>query len=246
MPVRNDTYKGLGLPTLGSVNLKGDNSTGDVLTVTQSTGGGGNLLVLRTAPTSGVAGALDSTVGTADQVRVTSAGVIQILDATTVVLSLSTAGLQIGGNTVISSVGGLAGGAQIVTINTSASTLVSSNSGKMHVLSTQAASSNFIYLPTAANARQGDVWDLISETTAVSLWNLSILGTSGQIFAHVGSTAVVVTTGALDTTATTGAMWWKVVCLSTLLPSYMASNMLTPSGLPTTGAMFSFGAGTTA
>ena len=241
MPRGVDTYKGLGLPTQGNVNLKGDTSTGDTLTVTQSTAGGGNLLVLRTAPTSGIANSLDSSLLTADQVRVTSAGAVQVMDNTTVVAQLSTAGLTIGGNLVISSIGGLAGGSQSVTINTTASTLASSNSGKVHLLSTQAASSNFIYLPTSGSARVGDTWELISNTTAVSLWNLVIVGANsgGEIHAPVGSTAVVITTGAIDSTVSTGTMWWKVVCVSTD-PIYFVSNMMTPAlssaNLPLIGA----------
>src|SRR3990172_4060152 len=177
-------------------------------------------------------------------------GGFRVLSGTSVLFELNSSGLYQGSTQLIDLNGAFLGGSkqQTVTINTTASTLVSSNSGKMHILSTQAATSNFIYLPTSVNARAGDTWDIISETTAVGLWNLSILGanTGGTILVHVGSTNSIATTGAIDSTASTGVMWWKVVCISTAAPLYAVSNMMTPTGLPTTNGYYGIGAGTTA
>lgn len=246
-PTGENTYMGLALPAYGEWEQLQRNSSATMITLTHSTANAGLFLVGRNSVSSQFFGPGSSAQGGL-RFAITAAGGYSVRSGTTVVFQLDSSGLYQGTTRIINAEGQFSGGsvASIITINTTASTLASSNSGKMHVLSTQAATSNFIYLPTSGVARVGDTWDLISETTAVSLWNLSILGanTGGTIFAHVGSTNSVATTGALDTTASTGAMWWRVVCLSTT-PTYAVSNMLTPSGLPTTNAYFSFGAGTT-
>jgi len=242
-PTGENTFRGLALPAYGEWEQVQRNSSATMVTLTHSTANTGLFMVGRNSVSSQFFGPGSSAQGGL-RFAITAAGGFSVRSGTTVVFELNSSGLYSGTTLLIAPGGGL--GANTIAINTTASTLVSSNSGKVHVLSTQAASSNFIYLPTAANARVGDWWELISETTAVSLWNLAILGANaGSIFAHTGSTNVVATTVALDTTASTGAMWWKVVCLSTF-PTYAVSNMLTPSGLPTTNAYYSFGIGTSA
>jgi hypothetical protein len=116
---------------------------------------------------------------------------------------------------------------------------VSSNVGKIHVLSTQAATTNFIYLPTAALSRAGAKWEFVSNTTAVTLWNFIVNGTSGQLFGKVGTTAVTVTTAGYEN-ATSGALWVEIVCLSTVLPSYAFSNKMAVESAEGTSQFFNF------
>jgi len=242
-PLGEATYMSMAAPLFGDAVVEQENSSNYVRTYVHTSANAGGFLM-----------GMDYRADKASSLLTDLAlwdidvdGGFRVLSGTSVLFELNSSGLYSGSTQLIDVNGVFLGGQkqQTVTLNTTASTLVSSNSGKLHVLSTQAATSNFIYLPIAANVRAGDWWEIVSNTTAVSLWNLSVNGTSGEIFVHTGSTNVVVTTGAVDTTASTGAMWWKVVCISTVLPSYALSNMMTPSGLPTTGNYFAIGAGTT-
>src|SRR3990172_11861728 len=232
-PIGAATYMAMGEPLFGDATVEQENSSNYVRTYVHTSANTGGFLM-----------GIDYRADKASSVLTDLAlwdidvdGGFRVLSGTSVLFELNSSGLYQGSTQLIDLNGVFLGGQkqQTVTINTTASTLVSSNSGKMHVLSTQAATSNFIYLPTSGVARVGDTWDIISETTAVSLWNLAILGlnTGGRIYVHTGSTNVIDTTIAVDSTVSTGAMWWKVVCLSTT-PTYVVSNMLTPSGLPTT------------
>jgi hypothetical protein len=243
-PTGENTFRGLALPAYGEWEQVQRNSSATMITLTHSTANAGLYMVGRNSVSSQFFGPGSSAQGGLT-FAISAVGGYSVRSGTTVLAELNSSGLYLGTTQIIGPGGSIFPGT--VTINTTASTLVSSNSGKIHILSTQAATSNFIYLPTAPNARAGDSWEIISNTTAVSLWNLVVNGTSGQIFVHQGTTAVVVTTGAVDTTATTGAMWWEVVCLSTVLPSYALHNKMAPSISITTAASFYHtGAGTTA
>ena len=242
-PTGENTFRGLALPAYGEWEQVQRNSSATMVTLTHSTANTGLFMVGRNSVSSQFFGPGSSAQGGL-VFAITAAGGFSVRSGTTVVFELNSSGLYSGTTLLVSPGGAVV--SQIITVNTTATTLASSNSGKVHVLSTQAATSNFIYLPIATNVRAGDYWDIVSNTTAVSLWNIVVNGTSGQIFAHSGSTGSVVTTGAFDTTASTGAMWLRVLCISTVLPSYALSNMMTPSGLPTTNSYFAIGAGTTA
>ena len=246
-PTGENTFRGLALPAYGEWEQLQRNSSATMITLTHSTANTGLLMAGRNSVSSQFWGPGSSAQGGL-VFAITAAGGFSVRSGTTVIFELNSSGLYSGTTRLLEP-----GGAfhdQVVTIATTASTLVSSNAGKVHVLSTDAATSNFIYLPTAPNVRAGDSWEIVSNTTAVGLWNLVVNGTSGQIFVHRGTTGTLITTGAIDTTATTGAMWWKVVCISTVLPSFAVSNMMTParatSGAPTTASYYRIGSGTTA
>jgi hypothetical protein len=175
-------------------------------------------------------------------------GGFRAVSGSTVLMELNSSGLYSGSTLLVG-----AGGAQplqTVTVNTTLTNLASSNSGKLHILSTQAATSNFIMLPTSDSVNAGDRWEIIGDTTAVGLWNLSISGlnTGGILHVHSGTTDSINTTGAIDTTASTGFLWWEVVCVSSALPAYVLSKKGVDN-LPITTAVSyvpSIGAGTTA
>ena len=235
------TYDGRGVPLDGESELRaGTGSTGDMQTLTMSSTPGAALVVRTDIPRG-------STVQTADIVRISSAGGYAVVSGTTSLMELNSSGLYVNSESVLSSLRGFAGKSQRVTINTTGSTLVSSNSGKIHILSTAAASSNFINLPTSGSVQAGDYWDILSDTTGAGIWNVVIVGanTGGTIAAHVGTTGAITTTGALEN-LTSGMMWWRIICVSTT-PIYALSNMMTPSGLPTTNSYTAApGPGTTA
>ena len=241
-PTGENTFRGLALPAYGEWEQLQRNSSATMITLTHSTANAGLFMVGRNSVSSQFWGPGSSAQGGLT-FALTAAGGYSVRSGTTVIFELNSSGLYAGTTRLIEPGGGRP--PQVVTINTTATTLASSNSGKIHVLSTQAATSNFIYLPAAPNVRAGDYWELVSNTTAISLWNLSVNGTSGQLFVHQASTGVVVTTGAIDTTASSGAMWWKVVCISTVLPSYALSNMMANNDGLTTAFYFAIGAGTT-
>lgn len=240
-PIGDASYKGLAVPMFGDSVIEQENSSNVILT-----------LVHTSANAGGFIQGMDFRADRASSLLTDLAlwdvdldGGHRVLSGTTVLMEIDSSGLYVrGGKQMFNS----SGQTPVITINTTASTLLSSNSGKLHVLSTQAATSNFIYLPTAGLARQGDYWDLVSETTAVSLWNLAILGTSGQILAPTGAGTAIATTIAVDSTLSTGAMWWHVICISTVLPSYMVSNMLSPTAALTSAVAMAhtLGVGTSA
>ena len=244
-PIGAGTYMGLAEPLFGDAVVEQENSSNYVRTYVHTSANTGGFLM-----------GMDFRADKASSLLTDLAlwdidvdGGFRVLSGTSVLFELNSSGLYQGSTQLIDVNGVFLGGQkqQTVTINTTASTLVSSNSGKIHVLSTQAATSNFIYLPTSGNARVGDTWEIISNTTAASLWNLSILGanTGGLIYIHTGSTGAVNTTGAIDSTGSSGLLWWKVVCLTTT-PEFVVTNMMIQSSLATTNAYGSVGTGTTA
>jgi hypothetical protein len=240
-PIGQDTHKGLAAPLFGDATVEQRNSSNYVRTYVHTSDNTGGFLAFSDFRADRASSVLTNLL-VAD---VDEDGGFRAVSGTTVLMELNSSGLYGGSALIVGPSGETV--PQVVTINTTASTLVSSNSGKLHLLSTQAATSNFIYLPTSGNARVGDTWEIFSNTTAVGLWNLSILGanTGGEIHVHNGSTNAIATTGAIDSTVTTGGMWWKVLCVSTT-PIYFVTNMMTQAGPTTAGNYYTIGAGTTA
>ena len=234
------THRGLGVPLSGPSEIRFD-STADGLTLTLSTSAGAGLVV-RSNMQPG------STIQSGDIFKVSSAGGAQILSGTTVLVEINSSGLDVGGNTIITTLARHAGGMQTVTITTG-STLVSSNAGKMHILTT-GASSNFLYVPTSAAglARVGDYWDVMANTSIAGQLNISQLGANGggSIFAHVGTTGSLVTTGAIEN-LTSGPYYVRIVCVTSgAAPDYIALPFSESVSAATTNYYGGFAAGTTA
>ena len=246
-PLGEATYKGLAAPLFGDAVVEQENTSNAIRTYVLTSANAGRFL-LGMDYRADKASSLLADLATWD---IDADGGFRAVSGTTVAFELNSSGLYDGTTQIIADGGVFVGGSRLQSVSVAANTtlyrLLSSNSGKLHILSTQAATSNFIYLPTSGNVSVGDSWEILSNTTAAGLWNISIEGanTSGSIFVHVGSTGLVITTGAIDSTGSSGLMWVRIVCFSTE-PFYALTNMMIQSSLATTNAYGSLGSGTTA
>ena len=223
MPRGIDTYKGLGLPNQGNVNLKAL-STVDALTITGSSGGPANLLVLRTLPSSGadVANAADSTLATLDQLRVSSLGAVQLTSNSSVVMTFSTAGVSGGQESTaqewsIDSSGRARGLRRNISTVAAASTRFSVDSsmvGTLFVLTTGIADTRFIEFPAPAGITPGDWWEFFINSSAVGSDRFISSGTTGPVFhAKRLTTAADVTTAGVQF-GTSGFNYLRVTAMS--------------------------------
>jgi hypothetical protein len=113
---------------------------------------------------------------------------------------------------------------------TTANILLSSNAGKLHIVST-GFTSLVISLPTSATGQgitAGMYWDIYAHTTVAAQVDISIIGaaTGGYIDAHVATTGLIKTTGAVANLSS-GPMWLRVMCDTTgAAPVYVISDFL--------------------
>ena len=184
-------------------------------------------------------------------------GGFRAISGTTVLMELNSSGLYYGSNKVIDTSGGIAAASwltvDVSSDGTTAYSLVSSNAGKMHMVSTGTYSSIVVRLPTSAatGIGAGMYWDIFSNTTAASVVDVVSIGantgdaTSNRIFTHHGSTNVIATSGAISHDSS-GPFWIRVVCLTTgAAPTFAVRNFMGRNG-PTTNTYYGLNAGSTA
>jgi len=178
-------------------------STKDVLTLEHSSANAGRFMTFRNSLSSADARGEGSTVATADVAYIGADGAF---------------------------VGAVQ--PQIVSLDgaTTAVTLTSTNAYRLNVISTQAASSVFIHLPSSGNAEVGMWIEILHNSTAAGILHFMTTGgnAGGEIHAHIDSTNTVKSTGAVSN-VTTGPMWWKFMCVSTVGPIWALTNMMTQS-----------------
>jgi len=238
-PIGANTYKGLGVPLAGESVIDQDNSSNTILTLVHTSANTGNFIQgmdFRADKASSVL--TDLVVWDVDV-----DGGFRVLSGTTVLFELNSSGLYDGTVRVLADGGGSF--VTPVTLGTTASTLVSSNAGKMHIVST-GRSSNFVRLPSSGSAVVGEWWEIISNTSIASQVNIVVTGSTGgaTIFAHTGSTNILLSTLAIEN-GTSGVFWAKVVTLSTA-PLYALSNMMAQNDGLTTSFYYTLAIGTTA
>ncbi len=240
-PLGRAAYNGLAVPVEGESETRQEDSSRTIRTLTHSSDNIGRFFTFRDFVPP-----IHSSRALADVAAIDADGGFLGLQGTSVKMELNSSGLYVdGGKQLFDNSGKKAQVA--LTAGTTAHTIVSSNAGKIHVISTQAATSVFIYLPSSGSVAVGEVYEFISNTTAASLLNFAILGTNtdGEIQCHLGSTNVVATTKAI-THVSSGALWVKFLCLSTAGPTWAASNQLVPTFPPTVAQYLGFAEGTSA
>ena len=239
-PLGIAAYNGLAVPVRGESETRQFDSSRTIRTLTHSSDNTGRFYTFRDY---GVPG---STLAGVDVAAIDADGGFQALSGSTVKMELNSSGLFAGSGQQMFDNTGKQGQ---VALNgaTTLHVIVSSNAGKIHVISTQADTTVFIHLPSSGNLAVGEVYEFVSNTTDTDLFHFMTTGANagGEIHAHIGSTGVVVSTGGI-TNASSGAFWAKFVVLSTVGPIWAASNQMVPTGLPTTAQYFGFIAGSTA
>ena len=168
-PTGENTFRGLALPAYGEWEQVQRNSSATMITLTHSTANAGLFMVGRNSVSSQFFGPGSSAQGGL-VFAVTAAGGFSVRSGTTVVFELNSSGLYAGTTRLIIPGGGIVN--QSVSLGTTASTLVSSNVGRTHVVTT-GRSTNFIYLPSPALAVAGEWWDIIGETHVICSINIS-------------------------------------------------------------------------
>jgi hypothetical protein len=188
-------------------------------------------------------------------------GGFRALSGTTVIMELNSSGLWAGDKNIINTSGGTAfAKKQIVTISsdgTSVYTLLSTNAGKMHMVSSMGSigTSVIITLPTSATGqgiKPGMYWDIYSNTTAADVIDIVSVGaqsgagvSSERILAHHGTTDALATSGAISHN-TSGPFWIRIMTITTgAAPQYAIRNFMSRNGA-TTASYFGFSAGSTA
>ncbi len=238
-PLGLAAYNGLAVPVEGESETRQFDSSRTIRTLTHSSDNLGRFLTLRDFVPP-----IHSSRALADVAAIDVDGGFLGLQGTSVKMEMNSSGLFAGDKQMFDATGKKAQVA--LTGATTVHTILSSNAGKIHVISTQAATSVFIHLPSSGDIAAGEVYEFISNTTASDLFHFMILGsnTDGEIHCHLGSTNVVASTGAI-THASSGALWAKFIVLSTVGPIWALSNRLVPAEA-TTNQYFGFAAGTTA
>jgi len=195
----HNSYGGLALPNAGAAHFQ-QNSTKDALTLEHSSDNAGRFVTFRDyqAPSQGK----PSTITSND---------LSYIDAQ---------GRFAGPRDYVGNVLAVDGASTLIEI-------ASSNSGKLHVISTQAASSVFIHLPSSGTLAVGMKFEFLHNSTAAGILHFMTTGANagGVIYHHVDSTNLIATTGALSNVST-GAMWLEFVCLSTAGPLWALQNKM--------------------
>lgn len=237
-PLGQNAYNGLAVPTRGESETRQEDSSRTIRTLTHSTANTGRFYTFRDYRLPG------SSLANADVAAIDADGGFLALEGTSVKMELNSSGLYAGGAQIIAASGLQA---QVALDGaTTQHTIVSSNAGKLHVISTQAETSVFIHLPSSGNLAVGMTFDFIFNSTASDLFHFMTTGANagGEIWAPVDSTNLILTTGAV-THASSGPSLFKFICFSTAGPIWGLQNAL---AAPTnsTAQLFQLAAGTTA
>jgi len=209
-----------------------------MLTFTHSTANTGRFFTFRDYVPEG------STIAGNDVAALDADGGFLALSGSSVKMEMNSSGLFAGGAQILDSAGkkgqvALAGA-------TTQYTVLSSNAGKLHVISTVGASSCFYHLPSSGNLAVGMEFDFILNTTAGDQYHFMTTGANagGEIWAHIDSTNTVISTGAV-THVSSGPNWFKFICISTAGPIWGLQNVLN-NATNSTAQLFQIAAGTTA
>ena len=251
-PIGQDTFKGLNVPLYGESVIRQQNSSNAPITFMHSTANTGRFVLGIDYKAPGPS--FSSLLTDLAVFDIDADGGFRAVSGTTIKMELNSSGLWCGAKNIINTSGGTAfARKQIVAISsdgTSAYTLLSTNAGKMHMVSTGTYSSIVISLPTSAaglGIKPGMYWDIYSNTTAANVIDISIIGadTAGYILTHHGSTDVIKTTGAISHD-TSGPFWVRVMVVSTGgTPIFVVRNFMGRNN-QTTASYFGLSAGSTA
>ena len=218
-PIGQNSYKGLGVPLFGESVIRQQNSSNAILTLMHSTANTGRLLMgmdwkdIDTDPSS-----LLTDLAVFD---INAEGAFHALSGTSVGVRLNTSGLfdSTDNRLINSSRERPSGVQQIVTISsdgTSAVGLTAANAGKLHVVSTQIASSIVLGLPSSLTTglSPGMYWDVFMNTTVTAQLNIAVIGTDkSTIYCHMSTNTVKTSIGI--TNNTTGPFWVRIMCDTT-------------------------------
>ena len=234
-PIGQNSYKGLGVPVFGESVIRQQNSSNAILTLMHSTANTGRLLMgmdwkdIDTDPSS-----LLTDLAVFD---INAEGSYQCVSGTSVGVRLNTSGLfdSTDNRLINSSKERPSGVQQIVTISsdgTSAVGFTAANAGKLHVVSTNIASSIVIGLPTTLTTGMspGMYWDVLMNTTATAQLNIAVIGTDkSTIYVHHTTNNVRTSIGI--TNNTTGPWWIRIMCDTTgESAKYVVHNFLGAAG----------------
>ncbi len=239
-PLGIAAYNGLAVPVNGESEIRQVDSSRTVLTMTHSSDNSGRFQTWRDY------GLLNSTLAGVDLAAIDADGGFLALSGSTVKLELNSSGLYKGTTQIIGAAGGYKQPIVSLTGATTEHTILTTNAGKLHVISTQAASSVFIHLPASSLIAVGESYEFLANTSAADLFHFMLVGTSGVIHTHIASTNVVETTGAV-THGSSGALWLKFTVISTATGGdWACQNLMAAGPVFTTNAYFSLLEGTTA
>ena len=187
-PVGLDSYKGLGVPKEGDAEIRQLNSSNTIWTLTHSTANTGSFIVGRNSVSSLFWGQ-GSSVQTGDQFRITASGAYQVTSNSTVVASISSAGLIGGGQSTlrvwgIDSTGRFTGYKKLVTALTSAQattiyTLATSESGSIITYSATSGGMT-IALPTTI-AAAGLEYTIVQDAGTAAVMQITSSGSNMDI-----------------------------------------------------------------
>ena len=238
-PLGLAAYNGLAVPVHGESEIRQFDSSRTILTFTHSAANTGRFFTFRDNTPLG------STLAGVDVAALDADGGFLALSGSTIAMEMNTSGIYgTDGRQIIDAAGKLG---QVALVGaTTQHTIVSSNAGKLHIISTQAETSVFIHLPSSGNCAAGEVYEFLANTTASDPFHFMTTGANagGEIWIHVDSTNLILTTGAI-THASSGPLWLRFMCVSTVGPIWACENvMATPTN--STNQLFQIDAGTTA
>ncbi len=215
------SYKGLGVPLFGESRILQD-STKDIITLEHSSANAGRFVTFRDSLSSGNSVGGVSTKATSD-------------------LSWFNADGEFVGSVVAKQTQVAITGATTLTALTTA------NAYRLNVISTQAASSVFITLPSSGSCEVGMWIEILHNSTAGGVLHFMTTGSNagGEIHAHIDSSATILSTGAVSNVST-GPMWWKFMCVSTVGPIWALSNLMSQVTNSTVAGLQTIAAATTA
>ena len=242
-PIGQNSYKGLGVPLFGESVIRQQNSSNAILTLMHSTANTGRLLMgmdykdLDSDPTSSLE---DLAV-----FDITAEGSYQLVSGTSVGVRLNTSGLfDSTDNKIIGSSQEYPSGVQqTVTISSDGSTAVgflAANAGKLHIVSTEIASSIVVGLPTTLTTgiAPGMYWDILMNTTVAAQLNVASIGTDKAVLQVHITTNTQVTTIAI-TNKNIGPMWLRIMCDTTGETGlYTVHNFLGSNGSSNTASSY--------
>ena len=247
--IGENTYKGLGVPLRGHSQLIAE-STAPILTFRLSSESTNARFVMgMDNPTTGNSSAIDLNSSVVEDLMkwdIDEAGGYRAVSGTTVLMELNSSGLYAGTDQIVNADGGFVGARVALTAATTLHTLLSSNAGKLHTMTTVAASSVFIHLPSSGNAAIGDRFEFAINTSAAGILHFMTTGANagGEIHAHIDSTNTIISTGAVSN-VTSGPLWWEFMCVSTVGPVWALQNKMTQSN-NSTAQLHTVAAATTA
>jgi len=230
-PLGENTHKGLAAPLYGEAILQQLNSSNAIRTLIHSTANAGRFLLLMDYKNVD-ADPFSSIITDLAVADIDADGGFRSVSGTTVVMELNSSGLYAGSTLVVNSSGELLARQQVTTLSggTTVHTLTAAQAGQIIEISTQAASSVFVHLPSSGNCYTGMTLEVIHNSTAAGIIHFMTTGANagGEIHAQIDSTNTVISTGAVSN-VTTGPMWWKFMCISTVGPIWALENKMTQS-----------------